>query len=130
MEPTTETDLTVAVFTLLTWLSGPASGMVASWLQGGMVAAYPAPAEPPKQRWRRWFYIALHAPRYKLRVSFALAFGISTLAGGALAFMSALASGEGVKAALSVGLAWVLSLVVNQMAYRDKRLEKEVWADE
>lgn len=124
MEPTT--DLTAMLLTWLIWLSGPASGVVASWLQSGLIRQFPAPAEPPAAAWKRTVYTWIHAPRYKLYVAMLLSAIVAGVASGLIAFITALSSGDGVSAAVSAGIAMVLGVVFNQLVYR-RGLSKQVW---
>lgn len=120
-------DAATLLFALLTWLAGAGAGVIASWVQDTLIDLFPAPDDPPANRLARWAYTLLHAPRWKLRVSFALSIGIAALASGAMAFLNALATGNDASAALYAAVGVVIGIVANQVRHREARLRPAVW---
>lgn len=112
----------------LTWLANGGAGIVASILMDEATLRWWLPVERPRRRWVRSFYRHLHSPAHKRRTALVLAAAVSGLAGALVAFVSAVATGQGWEAALAAAVGVVVGLVANQVYHGDKTLKKEqVW---
>jgi hypothetical protein len=120
------TDLISTLLNVLAWAAGTGAGAVASWLQSTARQMFPVPDAPPRLALARAAYRWLHAPRYSLRLAFALTVIVSAAATGAITAINVATTGASWWSALSAGLGVAFGVILNQIAHRDSKLSPDV----